>query len=249
MNMDDTHLKDLSLDWDEPHTVRCLICLNAFSGQSVATPQQCEHLYCLTCITEWAKMTNSCPVDRLEFNVLYQRTGVGGGIQKTVTVQAPQGEALQEGNAVDLLSVCEECGRSDRRHLMLLCSACDSSPPLSAVPFEDWICQECSGLFKEAREIDEAEVMDLLSEVVPTSSRLRTSTSTRPTVYTRRSERVRQQDSRRHASVPHPVQHVPKYLLKTASSATDEDVETNSLTLKTQKSDRKKTAYKKKTRR
>lgn len=24
------------------------------------------------------------------------------------------------------LSVCEECGRSDRRHLMLLCSACDS---------------------------------------------------------------------------------------------------------------------------
>lgn len=54
--MDDPHLKDVKTD-GVSDAVRCLICLNTFSGQPVASPQRCDHFYCLTCITEWAKVT------------------------------------------------------------------------------------------------------------------------------------------------------------------------------------------------
>lgn len=53
--MDDQHLKDLKPD-GVSDAIRCLICLNTFSGQPVASPQHCDHFYCLTCITEWAKV-------------------------------------------------------------------------------------------------------------------------------------------------------------------------------------------------
>lgn len=64
------------------------------------------------------------------------------------------------------------------------------SPPLAAVPFEDWFCQECASdnshlsdsFSRDESEIAEAEVMDLLYEVVPTSSRLRLSTTAQRTV-------------------------------------------------------------------
>uniref|UniRef100_A0A672H4I4 PHD-type domain-containing protein n=1 Tax=Salarias fasciatus TaxID=181472 RepID=A0A672H4I4_SALFA len=46
--------------------------------------------------------------------------------------------------------VCEECGRSDRTHHLLVCLHCDSgyhmnclTPSLSAGPEGDWICPDC----------------------------------------------------------------------------------------------------------
>lgn len=53
--MDDHQLKDLDPD-SASDAARCLICLNTFSGQPVASPQHCNHVYCLVCITEWAKV-------------------------------------------------------------------------------------------------------------------------------------------------------------------------------------------------
>lgn len=35
---------------------KCPICLNSFSSQPVATPENCEHYFCLDCILEWAKV-------------------------------------------------------------------------------------------------------------------------------------------------------------------------------------------------
>lgn len=34
----------------------CPICLNAFRGQVVGTPQSCAHYFCLDCILEWSKV-------------------------------------------------------------------------------------------------------------------------------------------------------------------------------------------------
>lgn len=45
---------DLSSDED---TEKCPICLNSFHQQPVATPDSCEHYFCLDCILEWAKVT------------------------------------------------------------------------------------------------------------------------------------------------------------------------------------------------
>lgn len=35
---------------------KCPICLNSFSSQPVATPENCEHYFCFDCILEWAKV-------------------------------------------------------------------------------------------------------------------------------------------------------------------------------------------------
>lgn len=35
---------------------KCPICLNSFNSQPVATPESCEHYFCLDCILEWAKV-------------------------------------------------------------------------------------------------------------------------------------------------------------------------------------------------
>lgn len=35
---------------------KCPICLNSFISQLVATPENCEHYFCLDCILEWTKV-------------------------------------------------------------------------------------------------------------------------------------------------------------------------------------------------
>ena len=44
---------------------KCPICLNSFNSQPVATPESCEHYFCLDCILEWAKVgLTSCRLSR-----------------------------------------------------------------------------------------------------------------------------------------------------------------------------------------
>lgn len=102
---------------------------------------------------------------------------------------------------------------------MLTCLITCLHPPLAAVPFEDWFCQECAtddshtndSFSRVEREIAEAEMMDLLSDVVPTSSRLRHSTTAQHavSVHRRRSERVRAQRNRTHTTPPPQSAQVP----------------------------------------
>lgn len=35
---------------------KCPICLNSFHEQPVATPESCEHYFCLDCILEWSNV-------------------------------------------------------------------------------------------------------------------------------------------------------------------------------------------------
>lgn len=46
-------LAEMSSDEDAE---KCPICLNSFSSQPVATPESCEHYFCLDCILAWAKV-------------------------------------------------------------------------------------------------------------------------------------------------------------------------------------------------
>nr|AAI54576.1 Zgc:172184 protein [Danio rerio] len=138
---------DLSSDEDSE---KCPICLNSFHEQPVATPETCEHYFCLDCILEWSKNANSCPVDRIVFNNIILRKCHGGKIQKTIAVKKPVKPA-EEQVEVDLdQTSCEICGGRDREDRLLLCDGCDAgyhmeclTPPLDAVPVEEWFCPEC----------------------------------------------------------------------------------------------------------
>ncbi|XP_056383099.1 PHD and RING finger domain-containing protein 1 isoform X2 [Hyla sarda] len=205
----------------------CPICLNGFRDQVVGTPENCNHYFCLDCIVEWSKNANSCPVDRITFSCIHIRAHYGGEILKKVPVQSKADENLiVDDNPTN----CEVCGRSDREDRLLLCDGCDAgyhmeclTPPLNAVPVDEWFCPECAAANQPDDDaVSEEEVTSLLADVVPTTSRLRTNViRTRAIARTRQSERVRASVNRIRTTA-RSSQNVPRYLL---SSLLDETIE------------------------
>lgn len=94
-------------DSSEGNSDKCSICLLRFTTQEVGTPQSCEHIFCLDCITEWSKNVNTCPVDRMSFDFIVVRACVGGRVLRTEPVKV-----VERRSSVDLLfvedpTVCE----------------------------------------------------------------------------------------------------------------------------------------------
>ncbi|XP_061773603.1 PHD and RING finger domain-containing protein 1 isoform X2 [Nerophis ophidion] len=178
---------------------KCPICLNSFSSQPVATPENCQHYFCLDCILAWAKNANSCPVDRIAFNSIYLRKCYGGKVQKMITVQKPKMEDEEVIIDLDLDQTnCEVCQGSDREDRLLLCDGCDAgyhmeclTPPMDTVPVEEWFCPECVANNNNSEQ--ENGTHSLASTAHPTTSRTqpRAAGPTRAIARTRHSERVR----------------------------------------------------------
>ncbi|GAA6216668.1 PHD and RING finger domain-containing protein 1-like [Lates japonicus] len=226
---------------DKSTADKCYICLSQFEQQTVGSLDNCQHVFCLECILQWSQTANTCPVDRITFACIHQRQHPGGDIQKKVKVRTPK-KADDEEEARDAV-ICEECGRSDRRHRLLVCIHCDSgyhmdclTPSLNTGPEGDWICPECAVTPHHlddsmVEEISDGELTDLLAEVdetAPTSSRLRPSTINRPSSSTERrhSARIQSRTSSNPNPRPQTSMHVPKYLIRASRPA----VTTNEVT-------------------
>lgn len=53
----------------------CIICLQAISDSLLSSIDGCPHQFCFPCISQWAKVTNLCPVCKSEFNkIVAKRT-------------------------------------------------------------------------------------------------------------------------------------------------------------------------------
>ncbi|XP_062847038.1 PHD and RING finger domain-containing protein 1 [Trichomycterus rosablanca] len=187
-------------DWlsSDEDAEKCPICLNSFCDQPVATPENCAHYFCLDCIEEWARNANSCPVDRIVFNNILLRKGYGGTVQKTIVVKKKVDPAAEEevGQLMEDTH-CEACGGSDREDRMLLCDGCDAgyhmeclTPPLNAVPVEEWFCPQCA---PNNHTTGQGRLSEDESSVFPTTSRSRPAQSRarRAIARTQHSERVR----------------------------------------------------------
>ncbi|KAM8755401.1 PHD and RING finger domain-containing protein 1-like isoform 1-T1 [Acanthopagrus schlegelii] len=231
--MDKPTVADLMSDTD-----KCYICLSPFEKQAVASAENCQHVFCLECILQWSQTANTCPVDRISFAFIHQRWCPGGDIQKTIRVKTPKKDddedEEEEGSSA---VICEECGRSDRRHRLLVCTRCDSghhmdclTPPLNTGPEGGWVCPECAIIpqqtdsFVLEEEISDGELTDLLAEVdetASTSSRLRPSTMSRPgrSSERRHSQRIQSRASGDPDPRPPTSWHVPKYLLRASKPA------------------------------
>ncbi|XP_071333394.1 PHD and RING finger domain-containing protein 1-like isoform X2 [Trachinotus anak] len=203
---------------------KCHICLSGFEQQTVGSLQDCQHVFCLECILQWSQTANTCPVDRISFSFIHQRRCPGGCIQKKIKVETQKRDADDEEEVSNAV-ICEECGRSDRRHRLLLYHMDCLTPSLNTGPEGDWICPECAANPHRTdesvveEEISDGELTDLLAEVdetPSTSSRLRPSTINRPSRSTERwrSERVQSRTSSNPDPRPQTSWHVPKYLLK-----------------------------------
>ncbi|XP_051975657.1 PHD and RING finger domain-containing protein 1 [Xyrauchen texanus] len=197
---------------------KCPICLNSFHEQPVATPEACEHYFCLDCLLEWSKNANSCPVDRIVFNSILLRKCYGGKVQKTIAVQKPVKPGQEEQVALDLdQTSCEVCGGRDREDRLLLCDGCDAgyhmeclTPPLDAVPVEEWFCPECTANNRSSGSDHISEEESSL----PTTSRSRYR-ATRAIARTQQSERVRANVNRhRITQARTAAQLTPRYLMQ-----------------------------------
>ncbi|KAJ4937796.1 hypothetical protein JOQ06_002426 [Pogonophryne albipinna] len=214
---------DMSSDEDAD---KCPICLNSFSSQPVATPENCEHYFCLDCILAWAKNANSCPVDRIAFNSIYLRKCYGGKVKKMITVQKPVKEGVEEVVDLDLEQTsCEACGGIDREDRLLLCDGCDSgyhmeclTPPLDSVPVEEWFCPECEATNRRSRvSVEElSDTESLPSTARPATSRFQFGAAgpTRAIARTQQSERVRANVNRHRITQARSSQLAPTFLIQ-----------------------------------
>jgi hypothetical protein len=75
---------DSSSDGD---SVNCPDCLDTFTTQEVATPDVCNHTFCASCLQEWSKHKNICPLDRQTFHFILVRHHLAGEILKKIPVE------------------------------------------------------------------------------------------------------------------------------------------------------------------
>ncbi|KAM7411293.1 hypothetical protein PAMA_021333 [Pampus argenteus] len=209
--MDKSAVSDATLDVD-----KCHICLSLFTEQTVASLNTCQHVFCLECILQWSQTANT----QISFAFIHP----GGDIQKKIKVRTHKKDDDDDEEQRSHAVICEECGRSDRRHRLLVCIHCDSgyhmdclTPSLNTGPEDGWICPDCvvvphhleDSVVEE--EISDGELTDLLAEVdeMPsTSSRLRPSTINQPSSSAGRRHSQRLQSRAR--SSPNPPSQTSK---------------------------------------
>lgn len=177
---------------------KCPICLLGLHEQELGKPNICEHLFCCICISEWAKVVRTCPIDRLEFNQINVFKSIEEKILVRTEILDKKCVGLDEFLQDDDLTYCEICRLSDREDQMLLCDGCDLGyhmncleNPLTEIPRGNWYCDNC---FSSEDDSDVAEEVDFLNDDIEengglTLTRLRFSRSS-PISRTRQSQRI-----------------------------------------------------------
>ncbi|XP_041110367.1 protein SCAF11-like isoform X3 [Polyodon spathula] len=74
---------------------RCPICLSLLLQQELALPENCCHVFCLSCILKWAETVTSCPIDRKPFQAIYKQDRILGCMKIPVKKKMSETE-LQE---------------------------------------------------------------------------------------------------------------------------------------------------------
>ncbi|XP_074050986.1 protein SCAF11 isoform X2 [Macrotis lagotis] len=66
---------------------RCPICLSYMFEKEVGFPENCNHIFCITCILKWAETLPSCPIDRKPFQAVYKFSALEGYVKVEIERQ------------------------------------------------------------------------------------------------------------------------------------------------------------------
>ncbi|XP_027714764.1 protein SCAF11 isoform X1 [Vombatus ursinus] len=66
---------------------RCPICLSCMLEKEVGFPENCNHIFCITCILKWAETLPSCPIDRKPFQAVCKFSALEGCVKVQVEKQ------------------------------------------------------------------------------------------------------------------------------------------------------------------
>ncbi|CDW73563.1 phd-finger family expressed [Stylonychia lemnae] len=125
--------------------------------QEKAKPNNCLHEYCSQCILAWTKLSNLCPLCKIEITEL-QLIDNEGKIQEIIKVQKRL-DAFEELHdlAIQFADFCYECSQADNEQLLLVCDSCNYNVchtyccNLDSIPEDNWYCKNCIEE-EEARE-------------------------------------------------------------------------------------------------
>lgn len=62
---------------------QCAICCEEIQPP-VAVPESCNHQFCVTCLSRWARVRHECPLDRGPFELMLLSSYIGGPIIERV---------------------------------------------------------------------------------------------------------------------------------------------------------------------
>jgi hypothetical protein len=129
---------------------KCPICLSTFGAQEVGIPDCCDHIFCTGCLEQWSANSNTCPVDRQEFNGIFVRYYPDGEVIGRIPVTPRRFEIEEEDLFEEDQFFCMLCGENNGDDHMFNCEGCGffyhSQCIISAfqtLELEEWACPFC----------------------------------------------------------------------------------------------------------
>ncbi|XP_058163839.1 protein SCAF11 isoform X2 [Dasypus novemcinctus] len=99
---------------------RCPICLNYLLEKEVAFPENCNHIFCMTCILKWAETLASCPIDRKPFQAVFKFSALEGCIKVQVKRQLRETKDKEIENSFKKQLSCHENSKSRIRNKAIM---------------------------------------------------------------------------------------------------------------------------------
>jgi hypothetical protein len=138
------HLVKGKILFSSPKNV-CSICLDGMKNRT--TLNHCKHEFCKDCIENWSKMTNLCPLCKVEFSRITFFAGHHKKVKKIEKRSLHLDE--EEAEELDCMEACIVCGRDDDEPLLLVCDECNYyvchtyCDNLKGIPEGEWKCPDC----------------------------------------------------------------------------------------------------------
>jgi hypothetical protein len=128
---------------------KCPICWVMFTAEEVATPDICDHIFCVGCLEEWSTNSNTCPLDRHEFSVILVRRYSDGQVIRRIPL-TPRTYRIQHNIILPHIMFCSLCGQNPGQQRMLFCLGCAHFyhaeclvSLMDSVPNEERFCPFC----------------------------------------------------------------------------------------------------------
>jgi len=121
----------------------CRICLEKI--KKLTKLNNCHHEFCHECISEWAQVSNTCPICKKEFSKLSNRHEVKNIRRKRLKMK----EEEEEPWMTSCMTHCMVCKKSTDEYLLLVCDKCHYNvchtycDGLDMIPDGEWICSKC----------------------------------------------------------------------------------------------------------
>ncbi|CAG9311564.1 unnamed protein product [Blepharisma stoltei] len=124
---------------------RCLICLESIEKHSALGILNCGHnQFCFSCLYEWSKVSNKCPLCNLKFNEI-------GNSKTSEVALVENSDKLIEDLYEEYISsiFCIRCGSDQQDEFLLICDGCDQGfhtfcIGINRIPdLEEWFCHDC----------------------------------------------------------------------------------------------------------